>query len=96
MINVIPILGWIISFAVAFIIAIPTYFLWNGMAPTYFAFLPEVYLSVPYWDIVWIVWLTFILKFIFVPKFNYPTWPQKKQSAVKQEFTVVKMGEDDE
>lgn len=52
-------LDWIsalikISFEVVFAIvtAIPLYFAWNGVASTYFYFLPEIWLDIPYWSMV--------------------------------------------
>ena len=33
------------------ILAVPVYFLWNFLAPLYFAGLPEQYLNVPFWHI---------------------------------------------
>ena len=43
-----------IGFNVAFAIvtAIPFYFSWNCIAPTYLYFIPKIYHNVPYWHIV--------------------------------------------
>lgn len=68
MINAIPFIGWFLSFFFSVCLAIPFYFLWNGLAPTYFYFVPPVYLNIPFWDSVWLFMLLSILKAVLVPK----------------------------
>ena len=62
MLNAIPVLGWFLSFAFAASLAVPFYFMWNHLAPIYFAFLPVVYKSLPFWDCVWLFMTLSILK----------------------------------
>lgn len=69
MINCIPVIGWLISAAFSFCIAVPFYFLWNWLAPTYFYWLPKVYLAVPFWHCVGLFMLMPMLKILVVPKF---------------------------
>lgn len=63
MIHGIPVLGTAISFIVSFFCAIPFYFIWNSLAPTYFSFLPKVWLDIPFWDSVGL--------FMLLPIFNW-------------------------
>jgi len=72
MINAIPILGWLLSAIVAMSLAVPFFYIWNALAPTYFYFLPAVYLSIPFWDCVGLFMIVPILKVMLVPKFSYP------------------------
>lgn len=65
--SAIPILGWALGFIVAFFMAIPFWLLWNALAPTYFYWLPQVYMNVPFWDCVWLFLLIWILKAILIP-----------------------------
>ncbi len=65
----IPILDWLIGLMFSFFAAIPFYFLWNGMAPIYFFWLPEVYHEIPFWHCVWLFLLISILKWVLLPKF---------------------------
>lgn len=67
----IPIIGWIIAIVVDTFAAIPTYFLWNYIAPKYIYQLPEVYQNIPFWDIVWLFMLISILKSTFYPKTSF-------------------------
>lgn len=67
MLNAIPIIGWIISFLLSVSLAIPFYFIWNSLAPTYFYFLPQVYLNIPFWDTVGLFMIIPILKHMLVP-----------------------------
>ncbi len=68
MLNAIPIFGWILSFIFSVSLAIPFFFLWNAMAPTYFYFVPDVYKTIPFWDCVWLFMLMSILKSVLVPR----------------------------
>ena len=65
----IPVIGWIIGVFYSVSISIPFYFIWNGMAPKYFYFLPELYLDLPFWDCVGLFILSSMLKALLVPKF---------------------------
>lgn len=57
----IPVVGWLLAALISFSFAIPFYFLWNGLAPTYFYFLPAVYLHFDFWTLVGLVWLMRLL-----------------------------------
>ena len=70
MLNAIPILGWLISALFAMSLAVPFYFIWNALAPTYFYFLPAVYKAIPFWDCVGLFIILPILKSMLVPKFS--------------------------
>jgi hypothetical protein len=67
--NAIPIIGWIISFILSASLAVPFYFIWNSLAPTYFYFLPDVYKQLPFWDTVGLFMIIPILKHMLVPTF---------------------------
>jgi hypothetical protein len=69
LINAIPVIGWIISFLLSVSLAIPFYFIWNSLAPTYFYFIPEVYKNLPFWDTVGLFMIIPILKTVLIPKF---------------------------
>lgn len=70
MLNAIPFVGWLLSFVFAVSLAIPFFFIWNALAPTYFYFLPDVYKNIPFWDTVGLFMIIPILKFMLVPKFG--------------------------
>jgi len=84
MLNAIPVLGWLLSAIVAMSLSVPFYFIWNSLAPTYFYWLPAVYLAIPFWDCVGLFMIIPILKLMLVPKFVYPSTslPEKKAKAV--------------
>jgi hypothetical protein len=66
MIFALPVVGWILGFVFYALLSIPTYFLWNGLAPTYFPFLPQLWLKIPFWDMVWLFCLLSIVRsFVF-------------------------------
>lgn len=52
-----------ISFQVVFAIvtAIPFYFMWNCIAGVYFTFLPVVWLNIPYWHVVSLLFIVSII-----------------------------------
>ena len=77
MIFAVPLIGPLIGFILMFFLAIPFYFLWNSMAPTYFYWLPEVYRFLPFWDCVWLFMLVAILKIILLPSFRSDVKVQK-------------------
>jgi hypothetical protein len=68
MLNCLPIVGWLISFLFATFLSVPFWFLWNILAPTYFYWLPPVYLHLPFWDVVGLVMLMSMIDTI-MPKF---------------------------
>ncbi len=70
MLNAIPVVGWLLSLLFAMSLAVPFYFIWNSLAPTYFYFVPEVYQHLPFWDTVGLFIVIPILKFMLVPKFS--------------------------
>ena len=55
------------SFILSVSLAIPFYFIWNSLAPTYFYFLPEVYKNIPFWDNVGLFMIIPILKHTLIP-----------------------------
>ena len=59
-----PIIGWVLGFLIAVFMAIPFYFLWNFIAPIYLTFLPQIWLSLPFWNCVWLFLLISIIKSI--------------------------------
>lgn len=59
-----PIIGWFWALILNIFLAIPTYFLWNYVAPKYLGFIPNLYQSLPFWDIVWIVMLISVIKHV--------------------------------
>jgi hypothetical protein len=65
-----PVIGWLIGFFFHFCLSIPLYFLWNGLAPVYFYWLPSVYLEIPFLSVVGLVILLSILKAVLLPKFS--------------------------
>jgi len=65
--NAIPVFGWIIAAVVCFFIAVPFYFLWNWLAPTYFYWLPKLYLELPFWHVFGLLWLITSLRGILLP-----------------------------
>lgn len=60
----VPIIGWLISFILNLFLTIPTYYLWNYIAPKYLYFIPEKYQVLPFWDILWIIMLISIVKYV--------------------------------
>jgi len=69
MIYAIPVVGWLIGLFFHTMLAIPFYFLWNALAPTYFYFLPLVYQQLNFWTIVGLFVLFSILKATLLPSF---------------------------
>jgi len=65
--NAIPIVGWLIAAVLCLFVAIPVYFLWNWLAPTYFYQLPSVYLSLPFWHVFGLLWLISSLRGLLLP-----------------------------
>lgn len=65
--NMIPVVGWLLAAAICFFVAIPVYLLWNWLAPTYFYFLPSVYLDLPFWHVFGLLWLLSSLRGLLLP-----------------------------
>lgn len=68
MLNAIPVLGWLLSFLFSVSLSIPFYFLWNGLAPIYFYWMPKVYLDLPFWHCVGLFMLMPMVKALVFPK----------------------------
>lgn len=68
--NMIPVVGWLIAAAVCFFVAIPVYLLWNWLAPTYFYWLPAVYLDIPFWHTFGLLWLISSLRGLLLPSIS--------------------------
>ncbi len=64
MLNAIPFFGWFLSIVVSISLSIPFFIVWNALAPTYFYFLPQVYLAIPFWDCVGLFIIIPILKWM--------------------------------
>lgn len=73
MIFIFPIVGWIIGWIFAVSLAVPFWWFWNGLAPVYFYWLPEVYQNIPFWNAVGLFIVITIVKFVLTPKFTYPS-----------------------
>jgi hypothetical protein len=65
--TVLPIFGWIISAIMAVFIAMPLSFLWSWLGPTYFSFVPAVYLHMDFWDMAGMLVLIGFIKLIVFP-----------------------------
>jgi hypothetical protein len=78
MIYLIPVVGPLIGFLFMFFLAIPLYWLWNALAPTYFYWLPQVYQQIPFWDCVWLLMLVGMLKLVLLPRFGTEVKVDKK------------------
>lgn len=82
MIFILPVIGWAVGILLCLLMAIPLYFAWNWMVPTYFYFLPEVWHVIPFWDMVWLIALVTMVKWIVIPSrfvpFDKNDWTGKK------------------
>lgn len=65
--NAIPVIGWLLAAVICLFVAIPVYFLWNWLAPTYFYWLPPVYLDLPFWHVFGLLWLVSSLRGLLLP-----------------------------
>lgn len=52
------------------LLAVPVYFLWNYLAPLYFAGLPEQYLNVPFWHIAGVFILINLVRRAIFPRWS--------------------------
>lgn len=70
MINIIPVLGWLISLLVNMSLAIPFWIIWtNYSIGAKFAYwLPPVYQAPGFWETVGVFMVVSIIKLVFVPK----------------------------
>ena len=68
--NMIPIVGWLIAAAICFFVAIPVSLLWNWLAPTYFYWLPKVYLDLPFWHVFGLLWLISSVRDLLLPSIS--------------------------
>ncbi len=55
----------------AFIGAIPVYFLWGYLGPKYFTFLPEVWVNIGYYDIAWMMMFFSIIGSVIFKSHSY-------------------------
>lgn len=80
-ITVIPILGWLISAVFAVLIAIPLHFLWGWLGPTYFGFVPAIYLNMGFWDMAGLLVLVGFIKLIVYPSAFNRTFTATKEKS---------------
>lgn len=80
MIYSIPIVGWLVGLFFHTMLAIPFYFLWNGLAPTYLYWLPPVYQNLGFMTIVGLFILLSILKAVLLPRFGTRVTNDLKES----------------
>ena len=80
MINMIPVFGWLLSFILYTSISVPFWYCWTnvGLGTKYFAFLPEQWQSIPFWDCVGLTFCVIIAKVIVFP--NFSGIPSKKDN----------------
>jgi len=76
--NMIPVIGWLIAAAMCFFVAIPVYLLWNWLAPTYFYWLPPVYLDLPFWHVFGLLWLISSLRGLLLPSIRATSTTKEK------------------
>ena len=69
MINKLPLIGWFFSIAASISLSVPFYFIWNALAPTYFYWLPKVYLAIPFWHCVGLFVILPVIKHTLTPTF---------------------------
>ncbi len=69
MINIIPIIGWLLSLALNASMAVPFWVIWtwSGLGARYFYWLPAVYLDIPFWHTVGLFIVIGILKSVLIP-----------------------------
>jgi len=68
--NAIPIVGWLIAAVLCLFMGIPVWLLWNWLAPTYFYWLPSVYLRLPFWHVFGLLWLISSLRSLLLPSIS--------------------------
>lgn len=72
-IYAIPVFGWFIGAILHVSLAVPFYFIWNALAPTYFYFVPPVYQQIGFWECVGLFVVISILKAVLVPNLTSST-----------------------
>ncbi len=77
--NAIPIVGWFIAAVICVFVAIPVWLLWNWLAPTYFYWLPDVYLKLPYWHVFGLLWLISSLRSLLLPSISSSSSADQKK-----------------
>ncbi len=67
--NAIPIIGWAMSLLFNTSLAVPFWAIWThwGLGQKYFYFLPDIYLSIPFWHCVGLFIIISILKTVLIP-----------------------------
>jgi len=72
MINIIPIVGWLLSFIFTVSLSIPMWLCWSywGMGAKYFYWLPLIYQYIPFWEMVMLFVCIDILRGTLLPKFG--------------------------
>lgn len=78
---IIPVLGWLISAIFAVLIAIPLHFLWGWLGPTYFSFVPAIYLNMDFWDMAGLLVLIGFIKLIVYPSALNRTLTSTKEKS---------------
>lgn len=70
MVNVIPVLGWLISFGANVSMAIPFWLVWTqcGIGEEFFFFLPQAHRAPGFWACVGIFIVVSILKAVLLPR----------------------------
>lgn len=79
--SAVPVIGWLIASVLCIFMAIPMYFLWNWLAPIYIYWLPPVYLDLPFWHVVGLIWLITMLKQLFLRKSSVTQNNQNKKDS---------------
>lgn len=69
MIYSLPVFGWIIGLFFHVALAVPFWIAWNALAPKFFYWLPPVFLSIGFWEIVGLFVIVSILKSLLLPRF---------------------------
>jgi hypothetical protein len=70
MLNVIPVLGWLVDLGLKISLAVPFWIIWTnfGVGEKFFYFLPQVYIAPGFWECVGVFIVFPILKVIFIPQ----------------------------
>ena len=70
MINMLPVVGWLLSFFGNVSLAIPFWICWTvcGIGEIYFDFLPAQWRSIPFWNCVGLFMSVSVIKTVFVPR----------------------------
>ena len=68
--NAVPVIGWIISFAINMSLAIPFWVCWTWfqIGETYFDFLPYRWHVIPFWHCIGIFISIAVVKIVCTPK----------------------------